>query len=287
MRKLLTYILLAIMVTSCGEYQRVLKSTDNDYKFEYAKRAFEQKRYSQSATILTDLVTVFKGSSKAEESLYLLAMSYYENKDYISSGAFFEKYYTRYPKGKYAEPARFYCGYGYYLDSPEPQLDQTGTIKAIREMQNFIDYFPRSEKVSTAQNAIFELQDKLTLKQLQNAQLYYNLGTYMGNNYESAVIVAKNAIKDYPYTSRREDFAILILRAKFALARLSIEAKKEERYHTAIDEYYGFVTEYPESKYMAEAKKLFRSARAYVPKDMLEEEATGSDAPAGNGGNNK
>lgn len=38
---------------------------------------------------------------------------------------------------------------------------------------------------------------------------------------------------------------------------------------------------------MAEAKKLFRSARAYVPKDMLEEEATGSDALAGNGGNNK
>lgn len=91
MRKLLTYILLAIMVASCGEYQRVLKSTDNDYKFEYAKRAFEQKRYSQSATILTDLVTVFKGSSKAEESLYLLAMSYYENKDYISSGAFFRE----------------------------------------------------------------------------------------------------------------------------------------------------------------------------------------------------
>ena len=59
------------------------------------------------------------------------------------------------------------------FDSPEPQLDQTGTIKAIEELQGFLDYFPRSDKVSIAQNAIFELQDKLTLKQLQNAQLYF------------------------------------------------------------------------------------------------------------------
>ena len=58
---------------------------------------------------------------------------------------------------------------------------------------------------------------------------------------------------------------MLVLKAKFALAALSIESKKEERYHSAIDEYYGFVTEYPESKYMKEAKSLFDKAKAYLP----------------------
>jgi hypothetical protein len=76
---------------------------------------------------------------------------------------------------------RFHAGYGYYLDSPEPQLDQSETVKAIQELQAFLDYFPKSDKVSIAQNAIFELQDKLVLKELQNAQLYYNLGNFMGN----------------------------------------------------------------------------------------------------------
>ena len=74
--------------------------------------------------------------------------------------------------------------------------------------------------------------------------------------------------QDYPYTSRREEFAILILRAKFALARLSVEEKKEERYHNAIDEYYGFVTEYPESKYLKEAQDLFDKARKYVTTEV-------------------
>ena len=125
---ILSVLILAALLSSCGEYQRAQKSTDYNYKFEYAKRAFEEKKYVQAATLLEEVFTVFKGNEKAEESLYLLAMSNYENHDYETAGTYFRSYYSRYPKGKYAELARFYCGYGYYLDSPEPQLDQTGTI---------------------------------------------------------------------------------------------------------------------------------------------------------------
>ena len=261
------YIILlvaALTLISCGEYQRVLKSDDVNYKFDFAKRAFEQKKYVQAATLLKDCISVFKGSDKAEESLYLLAMSHYENKDYATSGVYFKSYYTRYPKGKYAEAARFFSGYGYYLDSPEPQLDQTGTIKAIEELQAFLDYFPRSEKVSIAQNAIFELQDKLTLKQLQNAQLYYNLGNYMGNNYESAVIVARNAVKDYPYSKYKEDLELLILKSRYQEAANSIEERKADRFRDVVDEYYSFINNYPDSRNREEADNIYKIAQRYV-----------------------
>lgn len=264
MQKYLIYILLGLVLCSCGEYQRVQKSDDYNYKFEYAKRAFEEKRYVQAATLLKDCITVFKGSDKAEESLYLLAMSHYENKDYASSGVYFKTYYGRYPKGKYAEAARFFCGYGYYLDSPEPQLDQTGTIKAIEELQAFLDFFPRSDKVSIAQNAIFELQDKLTLKQLQNAQLYYNLGNYMGNNYQSAIIVAQNAVKDYPYSKYKEDLEMLILKSRYQEALNSIDERKADRFRDVIDEYYSFINNYPDSKNRDEADNILRIARRHV-----------------------
>lgn len=264
MRNYLLILLLALLTCSCGEYQRAQKSSDYDYKFDYAKRAFESKHYVQAATLLKDCITVFKGSDKAEESLYLLGMSHYENKDYESAGPYFRSYYQRYPKGKYAELARFYCGYGYYLDSPEPQLDQSGTITAIKELQNFLDYFPRSDKVNIAQSAIFELQDKLTLKQLQNAQLYYNLGNYMGNNYESAVIVAKNAIKDYPYSKYKEDLELLVLKARYQEADQSVEERKTDRFREVIDEYYSFINNYPESPNKAEADNIFKIASRYV-----------------------
>lgn len=99
-------------------------------------------------------------------------------------------------------------------------------MRGIEELQGFLDYFPRSDKVSIAQNAIFEMQDKLTLKELQNAQLYYNLGNYMGNNYESAIITARNAIKTYPYSRYKEDLEMVILKSKYQEAVQSVEEKK-------------------------------------------------------------
>ena len=220
-RRLLIILSLVVVLASCGEYNKVLKSSDYNLKYDYAKKAFENKKYAQAYTILADLVPIFKGTEKGEECLYLLGLSYYENQDYLNSGSYFKQYYTQYPKGQYAELARYYAGYGYYLDSPEPQLDQSETIKAIEELQSFLEYFPRSDKVAIAQSAIFVLQDKLVLKELENAQLYYNLGSYLGNYYESAVITAKNAIKAYPYSKYKEKLEMLILKSRFKEAQMT------------------------------------------------------------------
>ena len=264
MRKLLYYLPLLIIMCGCSEYNKVLKSRDLDYKFDYAKKAYDKKQYLQASTLLSDLITPLRGGPKGEESLFLLAMSYYENKDYLNSAVYFKTYYNRYPKGKYAELARFYSGYGYYLDSPDPQLDQTTTIKAIQELEAFLDYFPKSDKVTIAQNAIFEMQDKLTLKQLQNAQLYYNLGNYMGNNYESAIVVSQNAIKDYPYSKYKEEFELLILKSKFQEAKQSVSERQADRYRDVVDEYYSFINNNPESKHKKEAETIYKIASKHA-----------------------
>ena len=88
----------------------------------------------------------------------------------------------------------------------------------------------------------------------------------MGNNYQSCVITAQNALKDYPYTNLREDLSILILRAKYELAVYSVDEKKPERYRETIDEYYAFKNEFPESKYIKEAERIFSKSQ-----DMLGE----------------
>lgn len=264
MRNFFCLILLSVLLGSCTEYTKVLKSNDVDYKFEYAKRAYDERKYLQAATVLNEVITPLRGSAKGEEALFLLGMSYYENKDYLNSGVYFKTYYSRYPKGKYAELARFYSGYGYYLSSPDAQLDQSSTKKAIEELQGFLDFFPRSDKVTIAQNAIFELEDKLTLKELQNAQLYYNLGNFLGNNYQAAVITAQNALRNFPYSKYREDFEMLILKSKFQEANQSVAEKKDERYRDVIDEYYSFINNYPNSKNTKEAENIYKIARHHV-----------------------
>lgn len=264
MRKFILLLPLLTLLCSCTEYTKVMKSRDVDYKFDYAKRAYEDKKYVQAYTILGEIYTPLRGTAKGEESLYLLAMSYFENKDYENANLYFKTYYTRYPKGKYAELAHFYSGYGWYLDSPDPQLDQTYTVKAISELQNFLERYPKSEKVPDAQKAIFDMQDKLTLKELQNAQLYYNLGNFLGNNYEASVIVSQNALKDYPYSKYKEDFEFLILKCKYQIAKNSVSEKMEDRYNEVIDEYYSFVNNFPESKHSKEANTILKIAQSHL-----------------------
>lgn len=256
--------LMLAVLTGCGEYNRVLKSKDVDVRYNYAKKAYDQGKYLQASTILEGLITPLRGGPRGEEALYLLAMSYYKNQDYLNSGVYFRTYYGRYPRGTYAEDAHFYSGYGYYKESPDPQLDQSMSLKATQELQNFLDLYPKSERAETARKALFELQDKLTLKELQNAYLYYNLGMYLGNNYQSAVIVSQNALRLFPYSKYKEDFEMLILKAKYQMARQSVAEKMEERYRDVIDEYFSFINNYPEGPNRKEADNIYKIAKSHT-----------------------
>ncbi len=241
-------VLLTIAVSSCGSYTNVFKSNDPDFRYEAAKAYFATGQYNRSSTLLNDLITILKGSPKGEESVYMLGMSYYNDRDYSMAAQTFQQYYAVYPRGKYVERSRFYAGKAMYLDSPETRLDQTDTYSAIQELQVFIEYYPESQYRDEAQDMIFQMQDKLVEKELLASELYYNLGTYLGNNYESCVITAQNALKDYPYTHFREDLSLLVLRAKYALAQNSVEDKRIDRYREAADESYAFKNEFPESE---------------------------------------
>ena len=168
------------------------------------------------------------------------------------------------PRGTFTELARFHAGKALFLDTPEPRLDQSSTYQAIQQLQMFMEYFPNSTKKQEAQDMIFALQDKLVLKELYSARLYYNLGNYLGNNYESCVITAQNALKDYPYTDYREELSILVLRARHEMAIYSVEDKKMDRYRETIDEYYAFKNEFPESKYLKEAEKIFNESQKVI-----------------------
>ena len=233
------YIYLAIIsvcgvFSSCGEYNKLLKSTNTDYQYEAAKEFFGTGKFSKAASLLEGLVTVMKGTDRAEESLYMLGMTYYNETDYQTASHYFTTYYNTYPRGQYVESARYHSGKALFLDTPEPRLDQSGTYKAIQELQLFLEYFPSSPHHAEVQQMIFDLQDKLVIKDYMAAKLYYDLGDYSGNftytttgnNYLAAIVTAQNALKDYPYTKMREDLSILILRAKYDMAKQSVLEKK-------------------------------------------------------------
>ena len=189
--------------------------------------------------MLNELITILKGTDKAEESLYMLGMSYYNQKDYQTAAQTFITYFNTYPRGTFTDwHVSMQVKHYFWILRSHVWISQV-LIRLSNKLQMFMEYFPNSSKKQEAQDMIFALQDKLVLKELYSAKLYYNLGNYLGNNYESCVITAQNALKDYPYTDYREELSILILRARYEMAIYSVEDKKMDRYRETIDEYYA------------------------------------------------
>lgn len=265
-KSLLFCAAISVMFCSCGDYNKILKSADYNYRYEAAKQFYADGQYTKAVVLLQDVIAVLKGTDKGEESLFLLGMSAYKARDYESAGNFFKKYYQTYNKGLYTEDSRYYNAMSLYKNIPEPKLDQTATYEAVTAFQNLLDMYPNGLYAKEAQDKVFKLQDRLVEKEYLSAKTYYDLGSYFGNcsyggsNYEACIITAENALRDYPYTTRREEFAIMILRAKYQLATHSIRSREFERMEAATDEYYAFVNEFPDSKYSNEAKAIFENA---------------------------
>lgn len=268
---LFSMIFAVTLLTGCvSEFNYVYRSTDYSYRYEYAKEQYAKGKYSRANLLFGEMVTMMKGTDNGEECLFLYAMSAYMMKDYDSAAEVFKKYFSSYPKGQYAEEACYYIAESLYRNVPEPRLDQTPTIQAIKAYQDFMDIFPFSSRKTTADNRMYELQDKLVEKEYINAKLYYNLGTYFGNcigsggnNYEACIVTSQNALKDYPYTKMREEFASLIMKSKYELAVHSVKEKQMDRFQDAEDECYGFLNEYPDSKERSIAEKYIDKCKKY------------------------
>lgn len=257
-------LLFVLLLSSCNELTKVQKSTDLYEKYSYAKKFYNTGKYEWAAQTLEEILPYFRGSSEMEQALYLKAQAYYKAKDYVQAQAAFSQYYTEFPNGEYTELARFYSGYGLAQDIPDPRLDQAKTIAAMQELQLFLDYYPQSEKAEEAKQLLFSLQENLAEKEVLNAKLYYNLGNYIFNNYESCIITARNAMKSYPYSIHKEEMHYYVVASLYQIAKNSVVEKQQQRLRDLRDEYYNFINEFPEGKYRKTVDKYFEYAEKNI-----------------------
>ena len=264
----ITFLATALLFVSCTEYIRVQESTDVREKYSYAKKYYNTKEYKKAAELLLVVAPYLQGTKDGEEAAYLLGQAYYGDEDYESAYQAFVQYYTQYPNGEYAEEAHFYAGYGIAQDPPDPRLDQTQTYSAMKELQSFIDTYPGSDKYDLAKQKLFDLQDHLAEKELLNVELYYNLGNYLFNNYQSAIITAREALKSYALTKHAEELHYYIVASLYQIAKNSVISKQQERLRELRDEYYNYINEFPQGAHRAKADQYF----AYATKNIKDEE---------------
>lgn len=250
---IISLLLLAIS-TACSDFNKIVKSTDYEFKYKKAVEYYEKGEYSRASTLLSELTNIYRGTSRADDIYYYHGKSFFELRDYLMAGHWFSTLAKEFPKSEYVEEAQYMIGYCFYMDSPKPRLDQTVTQKAIDALQLYINLYPSSDRAVEANRLIIEMRDKLVYKSFLTGKLYYDLG-----NYRAAVVALNNSLKSFPDTKYREDLSFMLLDAKYNLAIYSTEDKKEQRLSDALDEYFTFVDEFPDSKFRQQAEKFHQS----------------------------
>jgi len=252
MKRLLLIIFILVSISSCSKFQQHMKSTDMEAKYKAAVNYYEKKDYYHALQLFEELISVYRGTSKAEMSYFYYTYCTYYVDDFTMAAYHFNNFVQSYPNSSHAEEMQYMYAYCFYLDSPISSLDQSSTIEAVDKFQIFINKFPQSAKVEEANKKIDELRLKLEEKTFNNAKLYYKT-----ENYKAAVVAFANLLKDYPYTKFREESMYLSLRASYNYAMNSIDSKRLERLKAAQEEYYNLVDNFAQSRYLRDAERLF------------------------------
>ncbi|MBT3647768.1 MAG: outer membrane protein assembly factor BamD [Flavobacteriales bacterium] len=249
-----TALLALILISSCSDYRKVLKSKDMQYKYDTALEFYKDGKYAKAYPLFEELNIAYRGTEKGEKIAYYQAKCDYLLRDYMLGSHRFQQFYRNYPSSKMAEEAEFLAAYCNYQLSPKFSLDQNETYKAIRSFQLFAIDYPDSKRIDSCNMLLDELRGKLEHKDYRASMLYYKTSSY-----RAAQQALSNFNKEYPYSEHKEECWFLEYKAGYLLAFNSVDDKKNERIDQAMKAYVTFVDRFPESKYLREAESMFDS----------------------------
>lgn len=246
MRQPVLYILFISMVfaSACSsKFSQIMRNKDYEYKYKMAEQYYAKAEYGKAQLLFEDLAPYIKGTPRYEDLYYKLAYSYYHQKDYANAENLFKSFTETFPTSPKAEECDYMRAYSFYNQSPRVELDQTNTNKALSLLQAFINTHPASTRVEEANLLMEKCREKLELKELNSAQLYYNLGYY-----KAAAIAFASLSENFPDSKKSDEYKLLVIRSYFKYAEYSFEEKQIERYEKVLTECADFLERFMDSK---------------------------------------
>lgn len=255
-------IITAFFITSCHSSKKastsnsksksmskILKNADPAYKLRIAEQYFVKKKYNKAQMIYEDILPYYKTGKEFEDIYYKYAYCAYYQEDFMNAENLFKSYLEIFPNSTKSEEIDYMRAYSFYKQSPKAELDQTNTIKAMGMMQTFINTHPGSARIKEANDLIDICRAKLELKDFKSAQLYYDIGQF-----RAAGVAFTTLMNTYPESLKSDEYKIMVIRAYYKFAELSVEEKKVERFNQVIAECNEFSDRFPESKLKKEAE---------------------------------
>ena len=240
-----------MLLLSCSQYQKAIKSDDVAVKNEAANKMYDAGKYIKAIRLYEQIAPAYKGKPNAERMFYFYSSALYKSEQYYLAGYQFENFVATYPKSEKREEAAFLGAECFYKLSPVYSLDQTDTQKALDKLQRFIDVYPSSQHLEKANVYVKELREKQEKKAFEVAKQYNTISDFKG-----ALKALENFIADYPGTPFKEKALYYRLDSAYKLAINSVESKKQERLAYAKTTHNSLMKFNSASEYKEKADKM-------------------------------
>ena len=276
-------------LSSCGKFEKFRKSADLPTKYKAAMNYYKKKDFSKAGILFDEIMPLMKGDSTQELATFYQAYCDFNLGSYTLASSHFKKFAEVFSRSEFAEEAIYMSAFSLYKDSPNFNLDQTGTLAAINEIQSYLNNYPETKFKDDCTNIIKELRKKLEKKAYEKAKLYYKTSPFNIASLKSSVIEITNFQRDFPDSDYSEEMAYMKVLAQYDLAKSTIESKQKERYAEASKFYLDLIDKYPQSAYLKEGEKMYELSNKEVDriakleaeyKAMLEKEKSNTSKVA-------
>ncbi len=262
MKRRIFYLIIIISFTvlsSCNSFEKLLKSTDYEAKYQAAMNYYNKKEYRQARELFENLALNYRGREHAEEVSWYYGKSLLESGYYYTAAFQFKSFSKRFPYSANAEEAAFLTAYCQYMESPDYYLDQTITKDAIAEFEQFAARYPQSVHIPEVNSYLDEMREKLIRKDYEIAYGYYKT-----ESYRAAVVALGNFLNNYPESVYREDAMYYIIKAGYEYAINSREDKMKERLQQVVNDFDKFAVTFNNSKYMTDCQNIYTRCKAEI-----------------------
>lgn len=234
--------LTAVLFWSCSSSVVVSELTPEEH-LKYALKLYEEEDYLEAVKEFESILLQYAGSSLIDDAQYYVGLTRYKREEYIIAAYEFSKLIKNMPASSFVADAQFMLAECYYGLSPNYNLDQVYTKKAIEEYQVFIDFFPLNERVHKAEEKINELNEKLALKNFTIAKIYEKMDYYTASMKYFDYVV--ETYHDTEYASK----------ALFRKIMLLMEREREDEALTNMKKFMLLFPEDEEAEYIREIKE--------------------------------
>ncbi|MGL1901170.1 MAG: outer membrane protein assembly factor BamD [Fibrobacterales bacterium] len=260
-KTLCSVLCVSILISGCSSEKSQVKTRTTHCSDLYTevKSLFDNEEYFDVQENVNELLNTCTGTGVMEQAQFILAESYYNMNSWLEARSEYGIFVSHYPSSPSTEQALFKKALSSYNIDFVPGRDGQQTKNSLNDFNDFINQYPTSLLVDSANTYTQNLYERLASEQMRTAELYLTMGKPL-----AAAIYLKDFLNEFPSSTNVNTALIMLIEC---YTRIEQYNQAEQFVETLKD---NTLTEDETSRY-TDAVAVFISERETFEANVTEE----------------